>query len=128
MDLETAAASVKKQLRPETAEASIAGDAPMGVLEDLALKYLGTIPVKGVGGDSNSNSVDESMTIDAIDVKKNVKGFKNPLQVYLSDSDPRAVGYIGGPCPNRWGIFPDGTTVGERISSLPSAGEAGSND
>lgn len=125
MDLETAEASIKKQLRPEVAEVSIAGDAPMDVLEELALKYLGTIPSKRANEGSN---IDDSMIKDAIDVKKNVQGFKNPLQVYLSDSDPRAVGYIGGPCPNRWGIFPDGSTVGERMSSLPSAGEAGSKE
>ena len=35
--------------------------------------------------------------------------------MYLPDSDERAMGYIAGAAPNKWGIFNDGTTVSDRM-------------
>lgn len=39
------------------------------------------------------------------------------LYVYVKDSDERAVVHIGGFAPNRWGIYPDGTLLCDKIGA-----------
>ncbi|RYY68537.1 hypothetical protein EON63_24705 [archaeon] len=45
-------------------------------------------------------------------------GASRQLGVYLPDSDERAVGYLSGPAPNKYGIFHDGQTLGDKIYQL----------
>ena len=37
------------------------------------------------------------------------------LGVYLPDTDERAMGYLAGPSPNRWGILSDGSHVSDLL-------------
>jgi predicted Zn-dependent peptidase len=137
LSLETCEAAVRRQLNPATCEVSMAGDCMPEVFRDLALKYLGTVPAASADPSSADPSsagpvavaVDPHATsLGALDVGPHVRGLRDPLHVYLSDSDARAVGYIGGLCPNLFGIFADGTTVGQRVAATGGSGDAGSKD
>ena len=45
------------------------------------------------------------------------------IGVYLADSDERAMGYLAGAAPNKWGVFSNGTTVSESLISLNKGGK-----
>ena len=110
LDLDTSRKAIISQLDPQNVEVSIAGDAPMSYLENLALTYLGTVPSR-----ENVNSVSCNLK-GSLEVQ--TLGRKKQLDVYLPDSDERAMGYLAGPCPNRWGIFADGSTITDALSKL----------
>jgi hypothetical protein len=44
------------------------------------------------------------------------------IDVHLEDSDDRAVAYVAGTSPNRWGVLPNGKTV--RQMYLKEAGSS----
>ena len=79
----------------------------MSYLENLALTYLGTVPP----GKEDPKMLSDSLTV-------NTLGKGKQLDVYLPDSDERAMGYLAGPCPNRWGVFADGSTISQRLLEL----------
>jgi hypothetical protein len=43
-------------------------------------------------------------------------GRTQQLRVHLPDSDERAMGYLAGPAPNKWGVFSNGSTVSELLA------------
>jgi hypothetical protein len=95
-------------------------------VEEMILKYLGTIAGSSSSLSFSSNervkqrdkpsfaspsSSSTSFSIDSFPLT--TLGKKQQLGVYLPDSDERAMGYIAGPSPNKWGIMKDGKTVGD---------------
>ena len=104
LTLEKVKEAVTSQMGPDAIEVSIAGDAPMDFLETLAFNYLGTVPPR-----EKKRRVAE----EAVQVKTLGRG--KQLGVYLPDSDERAMGYLAGPCPNKWGVNTDGTTVADML-------------
>ena len=106
--MDTVRNAVVNQLDPSSVEVSMAGDAPMDFLETLALNYLGTVPVRG------SNSASSSAT-EPTTMKVKTLGKGRQLGVYLPDSDERAMGYLAGPAPNKWGLLADGTLVADAL-------------
>lgn len=106
MDLETAKNAVVSQLAPESLEVSISADCSIAELENLTLKYFGTIPPKKK----------QRLVIppESINISPASKG--KVLGVYLPDLEERAMGYLVGPTPNMWGIFSDGASVGEAMA------------
>lgn len=102
--------AVVNQLNPNAVEVSMAGDAPMDFLETLALNYLGTVPVRE---STNSPTTSTEQPTSTMKVKTLGKG--RQLGVYLPDSDERAMGYLAGPAPNKWGLLADGTLVADAI-------------
>ena len=111
LDLQSCEAVIKKQLDPSTVEVSIAGDVSIETLEKLALTYLGTIPVKTGEGKIQATDLVGRVPI-------NTLGKKKQLDIFLSDSDERAMGYLAGPSPNRWGIFSDGESISEKLATM----------
>jgi len=122
LDIITCKQAIVSQLCPDLIEVSLAGDTAPEMLRELALKYLGTVPKR--------KNIDRKLGTQRnnMDVSTFIRGFNEPLNIYLCDSEPRAVGYLAGPCPNRWGIFADGTTVGEKIGLLSNCEEGSKND
>jgi predicted Zn-dependent peptidase len=108
LNLEICKNSIVRQLNPNNVEVSIAGDAPMSFLENMALTYLATVPPRP---EEEPPVLQDSLNIRTL-------GKDKQLDVHLSDSDERAMGYLAGPCPNRWGVFADGTTVSEKLSEM----------
>ena len=107
LDMDTVRESIVSQLDPATIEVSMAGDVPMDFLEALALNYLGTVPRKTK---SLADSGVQSM-------KVNTLGKGKQLGVYLPDSDERAMGYLAGPAPNKWGVMADGSLVTDALGT-----------
>lgn len=85
-------------------EISISGDISMKQMQEKTEKYFGVISPK----QSTSSSVS---TVKPDSVMLKPLGSKNQIQMYLPDSDERAIGYISGPSPNLFGIFSDGNTL-----------------
>lgn len=96
--------AITSQLGPEAIEVSMAGDVSMEVLETLALNYLGTVPKR---------KTLRGPTVEAVQV--NTLGKGKQLGVYLPDTDERAMGYLAGPSPNKWGILSDGSHVADLL-------------
>jgi predicted Zn-dependent peptidase len=107
MTLDTAVNAIKSQLGPEAIEVSMSADAPINYLEALSLNYLGTVPVR----DSKRSLVEDKMEVATM-------GREKQLAVLLSDSDERAMGYLAGSCPNKWGVLSNGSTVSEMLNTL----------
>ena len=101
--------AIVSQLRPDAVEVSICGDAPMDTLEALALSYLGTVPPRAQPRDGPAGPVK------AAAVRPSARG--EQLAVYLQDSDERAMGYCAGPCPNRWGLQADGSSLSDALAA-----------
>lgn len=110
--LEDAKNAVMSQLIPSDLEITIAGDFVVQDVLDMILQYFGTIPP-----DSNS----EYKVKDAPTQFGDVPRLQLPgkyLDLELEDSDPRAVAYVAGSSPNKWGFLSDGTTVAKRVSDM----------
>jgi hypothetical protein len=85
-------------------QVSISADAPIEYLEVLALNYLGTVPPRA----TPRTVVPDSLQLQPL-------GRQRQLGVFLADSDERAMGYLAGIAPNKWGIFANGTTVSDML-------------
>ena len=104
-------------LRPENVEISISGDLPLPALEALALRYLGTVPPSPNPSNPNPSLrlIQESLRVRAL-------GREQQLRVHLTDSDERAMGYVAGPAPNRFGLLADGRSLSELLAQAPGLG------
>ncbi|KAJ1382683.1 hypothetical protein B484DRAFT_411384, partial [Ochromonadaceae sp. CCMP2298] len=106
LGLEVSRDSIVSQLDPGSLELSVSGDLSIQQMEALVLTYMGTVPPRGAEGVAHRERVaarlSEGMTVKTL-------GRAQQLGVYLPDSDERAMGYLAGPAPNRWGHFSDGT-------------------
>lgn len=109
LDLEGVREAITRQLDPRRVEVSLSGDLAMPQLEDLALRYLGTVPVPR-GEDRRSLPEPDIHSLDT-----HVLGKARQLGVFLADTDERAMGYIAGSAPNDWGVYADGRTLGEKL-------------
>ncbi|CAN0420806.1 unnamed protein product [Hapterophycus canaliculatus] len=70
----------------------------------MTLQYMGTI---------KPSERDPSLVPSVEPVPAADATVKTPrhLDVHLPDSDDRAVGYVAGGAPNRWGLMRDGSSV-----------------
>ena len=109
--LEDAKNAVMSQLMPSDLEITIAGDFAVQETLDMILKYLGTVPP-----DTNSEYKVKDAPTQFGDVPVLLPG--KHLDLELEDSDPRAVAYVAGASPNKWGFLSDGTTVAKRVSDM----------
>ena len=108
LTLEQVKTAVRDQLRPDNVEVSISGDAPLAVMEKLALSYLGSVPpARGPKLEPLQETLNAT-----------VLGNAQQIGIYLADNDERAMGYLAGKCPNPWGVYADGSTVAEVITTL----------
>ncbi len=112
--LEDAKTAIMSQLLPENLEILMAGDFDPEEVLDMVLNYVGSIPK-----DTNSEfNLEEKRTETGGKEFGSVPELDIPgkfLELELEDSDPRAVAYVAGSAPNKWGTLADGTTVAERV-------------
>lgn len=119
LDLSTVKNAIVEQLDPGAIEVSIAGDAPIEVLDTLALYYMGTVPPRVAGQNVAAGEAPVAMPpIQSVQIK--TLGKTQQLGVYLPDSDERAMGYLAGPAPNRWGVYANGDTVTDMLKKKAS--------
>ncbi|KAL3792094.1 hypothetical protein ACHAWO_004925 [Cyclotella atomus] len=110
--LEDAKNAVMSQLMPSDLEITVAGDFVVQEVLDMILQYIGTVPP-----DTNSEYKVKDAPTQFGDVPKLQLPGKH-LDLELEDSDPRAVAYVAGASPNKWGFLSDGTTVAKRVSDM----------
>lgn len=88
-------AAMRRLLRPENVEVSLAGDLSVAEMEALVLRYLGTVPAAPAAAAQGDPTT-------PLDTVRPAPG--RQLSVFLPDSDERAMGYLAGPAPNRFGV------------------------
>ena len=118
--LEDAKLAVMSQLIPEELEVSMTGDFDETATLELIKRYLGTIP-KATNRDYSSKALQSCGMVKPASTPVSVPALEpigKHLEIELQDRDPRAVAYVSGSAPNRWGFFEDGTTVASRIALL----------
>lgn len=96
--------AITEQLNPINLEVSLAGDLSIENFEQLVLKYMGTVPPHPIQKLRAPLKERESIAVRTL-------GRTQQIGVYLPDSDERAMGYLSGPAPNKWGYYSDGETV-----------------
>jgi hypothetical protein len=139
LDLETCKQVMLEQLDPSNVEASMCGDLPLSEMERLVLLYLGTVPARSAartaadvatpdgGNAALGGSVAQRLEAlrEAAAVEVRPLGREKQLGVYLADSDERAMGYLAGPAPNRWGQYGDGSTIADKFVQQTGKKDAG---
>eukprot|EP00752_Nemacystus_decipiens_P009435 g8434.t1 len=102
--LEQASRAIDGHLATSHMEVSLVGDFDIEEAERMCLQYMGTI---------KSSERDPSLlpTVEAVPVADAAVTATRHLDVHLPDSDDRAVGYVAGSAPNRWGLMRDGSSV-----------------
>ena len=102
------------------------GDISIQEQEQLMLQYLGTVPTHSkssigstAGASVNSGGsapdIANLLAQAAVGVPVRTLGREQQLGVYLPDSDERAMGYLAGPAPNRWGYYADGEKIADKM-------------
>jgi predicted Zn-dependent peptidase len=116
LSLDVARQSVQDQLVPSKIEVTMVGDVSLSAMEKLALTYLGTVPTKKLNANINSSGqINTTTMIQPRRLQVSTLGRNQQLGVYLPDADERAMGYIAGPAPNKWGVYEDSKTLGEKM-------------
>mmetsp|Transcript_38532 Transcript_38532/g.52214 ORF Transcript_38532/g.52214 Transcript_38532/m.52214 type:complete len:942 (-) Transcript_38532:340-3165(-) len=143
LSLEDAREALVPFLSPDAVEISISGDFSSESLEELAARYLGSLPQKeapedesatftiepGQSYDRNnlgamvarstavvgSDLADDALRCPFLPPTKDMAPFAQHVRVSVGDSDPRAVAHVAGLAPNRWGVLSDGRDVRELL-------------
>jgi len=97
--LSQAESAIMSQLQPANIEISMAGDFNTTETLPMILDYLGTIQ-----SDANKEYAIEFKGTD--DATIPISDDKSHLDFELTDLDPRAVSYVAGSAPNKWGYLP----------------------
>uniref|UniRef100_A0A7S3YW74 Peptidase M16 N-terminal domain-containing protein n=1 Tax=Lotharella globosa TaxID=91324 RepID=A0A7S3YW74_9EUKA len=93
LDLNTVKDELEKQLCTDGLEINIVGDFDMEEIEESVLKHLGTIPKR--------DKPEPIYQQDIIDIKPDPT--RQHQRIELPDDQKRAIGYLTGVAPNRWG-------------------------
>eukprot|EP00466_Bigelowiella_natans_P012244 jgi/Bigna1/34917/e_gw1.7.5.1 len=97
LDLATVKDELERQLCTENLEINIVGDFDEQQLEDSIFKYLGTIPMR--------KAPEPLYQQDIVDIKPDPT--RQHQRITLPDDQKRAIGYLSGIAPNRWGWVAD---------------------
>lgn len=113
--------AVTDHLNTGNIEVSVSGDFDREELERLALHYLGTVPPTQ-SDEELANAIDVGAAAFTAPQIPHVKSEPKDLYIEIKDSDPRAVAYVAGRAPNRWGILADGSRA---LDTSADAGRQG---
>ena len=109
LTLQDVKTAVTDHLKTGNIEVSVCGDFDREDLERLAAQYLGTIPATESAQEivAQIDGVAAEAPLPCIPMMPSVPN--RDLYIEIKDSDPRAVAYVAGRAPNRWGVMSDGT-------------------
>jgi predicted Zn-dependent peptidase len=122
LSFDTTVDVIRPLLSPKNVEVVISGDLSLEELEALSLKYFGTVPA--TNDNEKKKREEENKKTEGLTKQQRESmdcrtiGKEEQLSVFFSDSDKRAVGYLSGPAPNRWGIFSNGESISDRIAMI----------
>ena len=108
LTLEDVRVAVTDHLNTGNIEVSVSGDFDREELERLALYYLGTVPPSQTDDEQLTALTKGAGAFTAPSIPA-VKATPKDLYIEIKDSDPRAVAYVAGRAPNRWGTMADGS-------------------
>jgi predicted Zn-dependent peptidase len=106
------------QLNPSALDVAIVGDIDIQETERLVLQYLGTVPQS----DPKVQAEAKALIMNEARAPAPAPALVRQLKVEVADSDARAVGYLSGPAPNRWGILQDGRHIRDAVAELAPEG------
>lgn len=138
LSLDTVRDAITAQLNPTNIEVSLCGDMSTQRMQELVLTYLGTVPSKTTAEDTSKDtnkdtnkvikgqndkekkSDTSTFTVPTVSTALPVRtlGTSSQLGIFLPDSEERAMGYLAGPAPNRYGRLSDGSTLYEKFVSM----------
>jgi len=110
LTLEDVRTAVTDHITTGNIEVSVSGDFARDELERLALQYLGTLPASETASETVQSFEKDAAAIAA--AQPSIPPVPSPgkdLYIEIKDSDPRAVAYVAGRAPNRWGTMADGS-------------------
>jgi hypothetical protein len=118
--------AVMSQMIPSEIEMSVVGDFDVKYCLDMILQYVGTIPPETnreyretAPNFEEVRALEESLEGPEAGPPKysvpEVLGLGGSVDVTLVDPDPRAVAYVSGSGPNRWGYLRDGRNLADVI-------------
>jgi hypothetical protein len=120
LTLEDVKEAVMAQMTTDATEVSIVGDFEGEEVEELALKYLGSVPESRR---ADGGGVREGMMMPLPPMVTDPA--RRFMQVHLPDSNPRAFVYVSGRTPNRWGYMPSSTSA---TGALPAGVTTGNEE
>eukprot|EP01039_Chlorochromonas_danica_P002675 gene2675-2920_t len=115
LSLDICKQAVRDQLRPDNVEVTISGDLTIAEQEQLVLKYLGTVPHPTHPTTHPMSPPIVSHAVEKQSLSVHTLGGRQQLGVYLPDSDERAMGYLAGPAPNKYGVLSDGRNLADEL-------------
>ncbi|CAM9324431.1 unnamed protein product, partial [Phaeothamnion confervicola] len=119
LTLEQVKLAITSQMTTDVMELSLVGDFEMAEAERLVLQYLATAAAL----EAASAAVTWGAEAD-VDVPLQTGTVPSRhIDVYLQDSDDRAVAYVAGTAPNRWGVLRGGKTVRAMMRELDPASD-----
>lgn len=111
MQLSEVEAVMKRQLAPGRMEVAIAGDVDVERVKALTLTYLGTLNTSDTAIDAKDSNIEPLHSSDT--------DWEWPLRqsvdrvLTVNDTEPRAVGYVLGACPNKLGLLLNGSSLAD---------------
>ena len=117
-------AAVGAQLAPADVEVNLVGDFDVSEVDGLVLRYLGTLPPGPAPG------AGPMMEERPVAVVSGAPQSALRQRWHLPDSDERAIAYVAGAAPCRWGAFGEGppTAPVGAVSPPPVPGPSASAD
>jgi len=123
LSLEQVREAMLALLRPDNAEVTVSGDFAPGHLEGLLQGYLGTIPAAAAAAQAPAKANYPPSFPFASDAAVDAEGVAKTINVYLPDSEERAMAYVAGLSPNKWGFLPGGEKITDRMAEVFRAQE-----
>jgi len=113
VNLDEAMTAVMSQLTPGNLEISMCGEFDTKATLESIRQLIGTIPA-----DTNTQWGPTQSGPNGASPRLVAPLPGRRMDFELPDSDPRAVSYVGGAAPNRWGINADGSDISEQVIRL----------
>ncbi|CAM9642158.1 unnamed protein product [Chrysoparadoxa australica] len=116
LTLDQVKSAIQSQLTTDCMEVTLVGDFDRSEAETFVLNYLGTIP-------ASSRSPETEPTPEDLPLPTEAEGSRGVV-LNLPDSDPRAVSYVSGDTPSKWGVRRGGSTLLDMYSQLDPKADA----
>lgn len=109
LSLEQVRSAIMSQLTTDEMEISLVGDFTEAEAERLILQYIGAVP------ESARELGRTVLETESLPVPE--PGADRHVDVHLMDSDERAIAYVAGSGPNRWGVLRNGERAVDRMNA-----------
>jgi hypothetical protein len=116
LTLEQVKAAAQSIMRTDNMEVTSVGDFDVAEFERLSLQYLGSVAAPAP--DAAPLSAPPAVP------SRDWRGETKHMDMHLEDSDERAVSYVSGQAPNKWGEWADGASLAALLDVHPKKSDA----